>query len=115
VRKAHFPWILAGILLVGYAGWHLVGLIIAAVGLLIAYLLSLRVHPRMRHTGFRGCGGSGEHRGAIFTWTHRRCPGCQGGRIIRWGAGQFGAGHIQAEASRSKRAREAARDQNRWR
>jgi hypothetical protein len=112
MRKAHFPWIIAIILVVAVAGWHLIGLILAAAGLFISYLASLRLHPRIRHGR---CGGTGEHRGAIFTWTHRKCGGCNGGRLIRWGAGQWGAGHIQAEYRRTEAARAAARSNSTWR
>jgi hypothetical protein len=112
VRKSSFPWAIAIILLIGYAGWHLTGLAIAAVGLFAAYLLSLRVHPRMRHGR---CNGTGEHRGSIFTWVHRKCPGCQGGRIIRWGAGRWGAGHIRGEHRDATESRAAARDDGTWR
>ncbi len=103
---------IAVILIFSLVVWHLVGVILAALGLFITYFASLRFHPRIRHGR---CNGTGEHRGSVFTWTHRRCGRCNGGRLIRWGAGQFGAGHIQAEADRSKRARAAARDENRWR
>jgi hypothetical protein len=115
VRKSSFPWILIGILVVGYAAGHIVGLVLAAAGLFIAYLLSLRIHPRIRHTGWRSCNGSGEHRGAIFTWTFRKCPGCNGGRLIRLGAGHMGAEHIQNEYQKGKRARQQAKDGNVWR
>ena len=112
VQKRHFPWVLIGILVVGWAAGSILGLILAALGLSIAYGISLRVHPRMRHGR---CNGTGEHRGAVFTWVHRRCGRCQGGRIIRFGAGHWGAGHIQGEYTRTKAAQAQARDSNRWR
>ena len=112
MKKSQFPFILIGILIVGWAAGNIVGLILAALGLLITYGLSLRFHPRMRHGK---CNGSGEHHSRLFPWTHRRCGGCQGGRIIRYGAGHWGAGHIQGEYTRSKAAREAAKENNRWR
>ena len=115
MRKKQFPLILIGILVLGIAVAGLLGLILAALGLGIAYAFSLRVHPRMRHTGFRGCDGTGEHRGAVFTWVHRRCGRCQGGRIIRFGAGHWGAGHIQGEYTRAKAAKTAAKENDRWR
>ena len=112
MSKPSFPWILAGILFVSFAAFGVLGLIVAGIGTGGAYLISLRVHPRMRHGR---CKGTGEHRGAIFTWVHRKCPGCQGGRIIRYGAGHFGAGHIQSEYAKGKAARAAAKDGHRWR
>ena len=115
VRKTNFPWILGGILGFGYAAGHATGLILAAAGLFAVYLLSLRVHPRIKHTGWRGCNGTGEHRGTIFTWTFRKCPRCSGGRLIRRGAGTWGAGHIQREHARGKAARSAAKSGGTWR
>ena len=112
MSKPSFPWILAGILLFSLLAFHLLGLILAVLGTSIAYGISLWIHPRMRHGR---CKGTGEHRGAVFTWVHRKCPGCQGGRIIRYGAGHFGAGHIQSEYAKGKAARAAAKDGNRWR
>jgi hypothetical protein len=115
VRRSRFPWVIALILVLAWAGWHLAGLVLAGAGLGVIYLASLRVHPRIRHTGFRGCGGTGEHRGSVFTWTHRRCPGCDGGRLVRWGAGHYGAPHIQAEYRRNRTARAKRRQEHRWR
>jgi hypothetical protein len=114
VSKRQFPWLLVGILVVGFAVGHVLGLVLAALGLAVAYGISLRLHPRMRHGR---CKGSGEVRGSVFTWAHRKCPGtvCQGGRQIRWGAGHFGADHIQGEYTRAKAAKTAAREGNRWR
>ena len=114
MRKPHFPFILIGILILGFAVGNVLGLILASLGLGVAYLASLRLHPRMRHGR---CNGSGEVRGSVFTWTHRKCPGtvCQGGRQIRWGAGLWGADHIKAERARAREARAAAKQSNRWR
>jgi hypothetical protein len=114
VKKTSFPWILIGILIVGFAVAGILGLIVAALGLGIAYISSLRLHPRMRHGR---CNGTGEVRGSVFTWAHRRCPGrvCQGGRQIRWGAGLWGADHIRGERARVVQAKTAAREGNRWR
>ena len=114
MKKSNFPWILLGILVVGLAAGGIIGLILAMLGTGIAYGISLWIHPRMRHGR---CKGTGEVRGSVFTWTHRKCPGtvCQGGRQIRWGAGHFGASHIQGEYTRAKAAKTAAKDGNRWR
>ena len=112
MSKARFPWVLAGILFVSFAAFRLAGLVVAAAGCAVAYGTSLRLHPRMRHGR---CNGTGEHRGAVFTWVHRKCPGCQGGRIIRYGAGHFGAGPIQSEYAKAKAARAKAKAEHRWR
>ena len=114
MSKPSFPWILAGILFVSFAASGVTGLIVAGLGCGIAYGISIRLHPRMRHGR---CKGSGEVKGSVFTWTHRKCPGtvCQGGRQIRWGAGHFGASHIQGEYAKAKAAKTAAKEGNRWR
>ena len=115
MRKEQFPWTLIVILVLGYLVAHLLGLILAALGLFIAYLASIRLHPRVRHTGWRSCNGSGEKRGSIFTWSFHKCQNCNGGRLIRWGAGHFGPGHIQGEYRRNLEARRKARQNSRWR
>lgn len=115
MRKAHFPWILAIILLGGFIFGHILGLVLAALGLFVSYLISLRLHPRIRHTGWNSCNGSGEIRGSVFTWSFRKCPRCNGGRLVRWGAGLWGAEHVRSERRRTSEARAAARDGHRWR
>ncbi len=106
MSRSRFPWILAGILLFSLAAWGVTGLVLAALGLSAAYGASLRLHPRIRH---RACRGTGEVRGSVFTWTFRKCPRCSSGRLIRWGAGQWGAPHIRAENARGRQARARAR------
>jgi hypothetical protein len=113
--KRTFGILTAVVLLAGYARWHVLGLILAALALGVAYWISLVVHPRTRHTGFGGCGGTGEHRGAIFGWGHRRCSGCDGGRMIRLGAGTLGTAPVRDEYRRRRQARRAARDRHAWR
>jgi hypothetical protein len=115
MRKGQFPWLLAIILVVGYAVFNVIGLVLAALLLFVAYLVSIRIHPRIRHTGWGSCGGSGEKRGAIFTWTFHKCPGCNGGRLVRWGAGHFGNNPIQSEYRRNIEARRKAKQEGRWR
>lgn len=112
MRKTQFPWAIIIILVVGYALGHALGLILAGLGLGIIYFSSLRFHPRMRH---RACRGTGEHHSALFPWTHRKCGGCQGGRIIRLGAGRIGTGHIRNEHAQAKADRAAAREDHTWR
>ena len=114
MSKPQFPWILVGILFVSFAAFHLVGLIVAGLVCGVAYVTSLRLHPRMRHGR---CKGTGEVKGSVFTWTHQRCPGkvCQGGRQIRWGAGLWGAEHVRSERARVVQAKAAAKEGNRWR
>jgi hypothetical protein len=114
MRKGTFVLIIVVVLAVAVFGNHVLG-ILALLILGGAYWVSLIVHPRTRHTGFRSCGGTGEHRGAIFGWVHRKCPGCDGGRMIRAGAGTLGTGPVRDEYTRRRQARRAARDRHAWR
>jgi hypothetical protein len=109
VSRTQFPWAIAIIEILAFGAFHVVGLVVATIGIGVFYFISLRLHPRMRHIGFRGCGGTGEVRGAIFTWTFRKCPHCQSGRHIRWGAGHFGAAPIQDEYKRNIATRQAVK------
>jgi hypothetical protein len=86
--------------------------VLAAVVIGLAYLVAVRVHPRTRH---RRCRGTGEHRGLLFTWGHRRCPRCRSGRIIRRGAAWFGTAAIQAEHRREVAEHRRARANHTWR
>lgn len=115
MSKNRFPWVLAGVVVAAWAGWHAAGLVVAGLVLAVAYAASIRLHPRARHTGFRGCGGTGEHHSALFPWTHRRCGGCASGRVIRFGARRWGTAAVRAEAARARRARARARETRAWR
>jgi hypothetical protein len=115
MRKEQLPLTLIAILVFGYAVLNVLGLILAALGLFIAYFVSVRLHPRTRHTGWRSCNGAGEKRATIFTWTFHKCPNCNGGRLVRWGAGHFGPEHIQREYQRNLEARKKAKQDGRWR
>jgi hypothetical protein len=112
MRKSSAPILLIVILVVGYARFGAIGLVLAILGLGAAYFGSVRLHPRTRHWK---CNGMGEHRSALFPWTHRRCGGCQGGRVIRLGAGQIGAPHIRSEYARGRAARKKAQRERTWR
>jgi hypothetical protein len=63
MTKGQFTLVTGLILLVAWARWNAAGLILGGLGVFAAYYISLRVHPRTRHTGWRGCGGTGEHKG----------------------------------------------------
>lgn len=115
MRKSQYPVAIAIIAIFAFAVFHVVGLVLAALGLTVVYLVSLRTHPRTKHTGFRSCNGTGEHRHPLFPWTFHKCPRCNGGRLIRWGAGQWGADHIRSEHQSTKAAREFAKRNSRWR
>jgi hypothetical protein len=115
VSKTQFPWVIIIVEILATAAFAVKGFVVATVIIGVSYFISLRLHPRMRHIGFRGCGGTGEVRGSVFTWTFHKCPHCQGGRHIRWGAGRLGASHIQAEYKRNVAARQATKQNGAWR
>jgi len=101
----------AVILLVAWANGAVSG-ILATAGVGVIGLLAAWIHPRVRHGR---CNGSGEHHGLLFRWRFRKCGRCTSGRLISWGAGHFGADHIQSEYARGKESRAKARDEHRWR
>ena len=115
MEKGSFPWVIIAIGVVAYAAWGILGLILAALGMAALYGRSIRTHPRIRHTGWGSCKGTGEVRSRLFRWTFHKCPKCQSGRLIRYGAGHWGTQPIQAEYKRGRRARKRAKDEKRWR
>lgn len=115
MSKRSFAVAVVVTLLVAWSGWHAGGVTVAGLVLFGAYWLSVRIHPRTRHTGWRSCDGTGEHKGTIFGWGHRKCPGCDGGRIVRWGAGHFGSEHARNEYTTRRVARQIARSRGTWR
>ena len=115
MRRTQLPWVTGGILVAAWAGWHAAGLILAAAVMAAVYLASLRTHPRIRHAGWRGCGGTGEVRHRLFPWAFHRCAGCNSGRLVRWGAGQWGSGPVRAERRRLAAGRARARENRTWR
>jgi len=112
MSKSRFPWLLGGVLVVAWAGWHALGLVLAVFVLLVLYLGSVRLSPRTRHAR---CNGTGQKQGILFSWVHRRCGRCTSGRIIRWGARMWGAPVVRAEAVRTRRALRRARETHAWR
>lgn len=75
------------------------------------YAVSLVLHPRARCTH---CAGTGELKGRIYGWAHRRCPRCQGGRIVRRGATAIGLPHVRQQARQIRQARENTTTRQRW-
>ena len=97
-----------------FFGWivgRAVGVLVACAILFVPYLISLWLHPRARHSA---CNGTGERRGGIFGWTHRRCPDCQSGRIIRFGAAYMGPSNIRNQAQRNRKAAAITKSRQRW-
>jgi hypothetical protein len=79
--------------------------------LMLGYAVSVLIHPRVRCLH---CSGTGELRGSIFPWTFRRCPRCQGGRIIRRGATAIGLPHVRQQAQTQRTARQNTKIRQRW-
>jgi hypothetical protein len=101
------------ILLIAWAGAHIVGLVIAGVGLFGLHVISVRLNPRVRH---RPCGGSGRRPGRLISWAHHRDVDCLGsGRVLRPNARVFGMPAIRAEAAAQRQARTSARANRAWR
>jgi hypothetical protein len=101
------------VLITSFALGGALWLILAGVGLLVLYVLSIRLHPRMLHPR---CGGSGRTHDWLFPWVYHRCQGCGGnGRMIRYGAARWGQPHIRQEADTVAKARAATRSQGSWR
>lgn len=105
-----FPLWFFGLLVVAIVAHSLA---LAAVWgvLMVGYGISVLVHPRARCLH---CSGTGELRGSLFTWAHRRCPQCQGGRIIRRGATAIGLPHVRQQARTQRQARENTSTRQRW-
>ena len=86
--------------------------IIATLIVGAVYWLSLLLSPRDRHGR---CGGTGQLHGVLFRHAFRKCPRCNSGRIIRFGAARWGLPHVRREAEATARARALARTEGRWR
>jgi hypothetical protein len=113
VRRQHVPVAIIAVLALGFGFAGPVGLFLSGTGLLGAYLVSVRLHPRFLHPR---CGGSGRTHDWLFPWVYHRCQGCGGnGRMIRYGAARWGMPHIRQEADQVARARAAARSGGSWR
>ena len=105
-----FPFIFWGLWAAAIIGGSGPLVLIAAL-LTAGYGVSLVIHPRARCLR---CDGTGEVRGGIYGWTFRRCPHCQGGRIIRWGARFFGLGHVRGQARQNRAHTASTRRRERW-
>lgn len=67
-------------------------LVVLAAIALVAYLISLRLHPMRR---CHACKGSGKHSGALFRSSFRGCTSCGGnGRRARLGVNLFHRGGL---------------------
>ena len=86
--------------------------ILATLILGAVYWASVVLSPRDRHGR---CNGTGQLHGRLFRHAFRRCPRCNSGRVIRWGAARWGLPHVRREAEATARARALARTEGRWR
>jgi hypothetical protein len=82
IKRGTLIWWLLGVIVLVVALRSTLALIVAVVAAL-AYYFSLHLHP---DRDCRTCGGSGRHRGWLFSWTRRQCTDCAGqGRHRRLG------------------------------
>ena len=105
-----FPIWFFGLLIAAIIGHSLA---LGAIWLVLTagYVVSVVIHPRARCAH---CNGTGELRGSLYPWTFRRCPQCQGGRIIRRGATAIGLPHVRQQARQIRQARENTTTRQRW-
>jgi hypothetical protein len=109
------------VLLVGWATHGPVGLVLAILLEATVYFISLRLHPRIRHTGILGlgwftCRGTGEKHSHLFRWIWHRDARCGGsGRIIRWGARRWGTDNIRRAEVLAATQRSNAKRLRTWR
>ena len=97
---------------IAWAAVTVIGVVLAPIAITVINLVTVRIHPRVRHVGWGTCNGTGEHRGAIFGWRHRRCARCNGGRLIGWGpALRLGAHPIRVRAQQAGQGRSEGRKQ----
>jgi hypothetical protein len=111
----------AVVLLIGWATHGAVGLVLAILAEAIVYFISLRLHPRIRHTGILGlgwftCRGTGESHSRFFPWIFHRDSRCGGsGRIIRWGARRWGPDYVRRAEVLQVTQRASAKRLHSWR
>jgi hypothetical protein len=86
------------------------GALYYGIAVAVLYVVSLERHSNRR---CRSCGGTGRHRGAMFTWGDRLCTKCGGqSRHRRWGVQAFHPGDkawAERSAAQSKKRRSAPR------
>jgi hypothetical protein len=111
-KRSAFLWA-AGAEILAIAAKGLLGFAVVTLAIGVIYLVSVILHPRMRHGR---CNGTGEVRSRLFPWVFHRCPGCAGsGRIIRYGAGLAGRDHARQERAQRRRTVQARRQTRSWR
>jgi hypothetical protein len=108
-RRAFPVWFFGG-LAVALIG-HSMALFVLWLILAAGYVISLVIHPRARCLH---CDGTGELRGRVYRWTFRRCPRCQGGRIVRHGARWFGLPHVRRQIGQNQQVRDNTTIPQRW-
>jgi len=105
-----FPIWFFGLLVVAIIG-HSATIGVIWLVVTAGYVLSVVIHPRARCLH---CSGTGELRGSLMPWTFRRCPQCQGGRIVRRGAASIGLPHVRAQARAQRETRRNTTTRQRW-
>ena len=89
--------------------------ILATIMIIVIGVVTVRVHPRVRHTGFGSCHGTGESHSMFFPWRFRKCYRCNSGRLVSPVAGRFGSEAVRNEYAAAKEARVLARENHRGR
>ena len=86
------------------------GVLYYGISVAVLYVVSLELHSNRR---CRSCGGTGRHRGAMFTWGDRLCTKCGGqARHRRWGVQAFHPGDkawAERSAAQARKRRGAPR------
>jgi len=111
-RRQLFTCVIVG-LLIAWAEWHAIGLVLGLLTVFLGYRISVRLNPRKLH---HQCRGTGRYQGRIFGWTFHRCRRCNGtGRKIRWGARHMGPGYARTEHVLAGRAAKTRTKDHSWR
>ncbi|HEV2452212.1 MAG TPA: hypothetical protein VGS62_09835 [Streptosporangiaceae bacterium] len=108
--RRSFPFWFFGLLVVAIVA-HSLALGAIWLAVMAGYVISVLIHPRARCTR---CGGSGELRGSVYSWAFRKCPDCQGGRIIRRGATALGLPHVRQQAAQNRETQKNTKTRQRW-
>lgn len=106
-----------------FIGWSRgpAGFILAVLAEAVVYFVSLRLHPRIRHTGLLGlgwftCRGTGERHSHLFRWIYHNCRRCNGsGRVIRLGARHAGADYVRRSSTTAGTQRAERKRTRTWR
>jgi len=93
--------------LLAYAAFGVLWLIGGGAGLVVLFMVSLRLHPRR---GCSFCGGRGRFYSKLFPWVFRLCAHCGGnGRVLHPGIQYLGTDKQRRNLRRDVADRRAGR------